>query len=70
MGKLESALLSSTEANQSASMSHVTIGKAVCSRIAAAFVATLLVAGPTRADTSRFCKAGLVNRSIRQHGAY
>jgi ABC-type phosphate/phosphonate transport system substrate-binding protein len=34
-------------------MSHVTIGKVVCSRIAAAFVAMLLVAGPTRADTKK-----------------
>jgi ABC-type phosphate/phosphonate transport system substrate-binding protein len=50
---LRACLLSSTEANQSASMSHVTIGKAVCSRIAAAFGATLLVAGPTRADTKK-----------------
>jgi ABC-type phosphate/phosphonate transport system substrate-binding protein len=34
-------------------MSHVTIGKVVCSRIAAAFVAMLLVAGTTRADTKK-----------------
>jgi ABC-type phosphate/phosphonate transport system substrate-binding protein len=34
-------------------MSHVILGKAVCRRIAAAFVALLLVAGPTRAGTSK-----------------
>jgi ABC-type phosphate/phosphonate transport system substrate-binding protein len=42
-----------TEANQSASMNHVTTSKAVCSRIAAAFVTLLLVAGPSHADTPK-----------------
>src|SRR5215469_12527316 len=41
------------EANRSASMNHVTTSKAVCSRIAAAFVVIFLVAGPIRAETKK-----------------
>ncbi len=50
---IEDVGVESTEANQSISMSHVTRGKTVCRRIAAAFVALLFVAGPTRADTKK-----------------